>query len=90
MRASWARLVLPALQRFAPDLLLVSGGWDAHWRDPLAQLQYTLGGQAWLGQELVRAADDRRGGRLVVVLEGGYDTEVLARRANLARSLAGR
>ena len=91
LRAAWARLVLPALQRFAPDLLLVSGGWDAHWRDPLAQLQYTLGGQAWLGQELVRAADALCGGRLVVVLEGGYDTEVLAHGvANLARSLAGR
>ena len=91
LRAAWTRVVLPSLRRFAPDLLLVSGGWDAHWRDPLAQLQYTLGGQAWLGRELVGAAEELCGGRLVAVLEGGYDTEVLAHGvANLARALAGR
>lgn len=90
LRAAFARLVLPALRRFRPALLLVSAGWDAHWRDPLAQLQYTLTGQAWLCRELVRAADELCGGRLVVALEGGYDTEVLAHGvANAARALAG-
>ncbi len=90
LRAAYTRLVLPALCRFAPDLLLVSAGWDAHWRDPLAQLQYTLAGQAWLCRELVRAADALCGGRLVMALEGGYDTEVLALGvANAARALAG-
>ena len=90
LRAAYGQLVLPALRRFAPDLLLVSAGWDAHWRDPLAQLQYTLAGQAWLCRELVRAADELCGGRLVVALEGGYDTEVLAHGvANAARALAG-
>ena len=91
LRAAWTRLVLPALRRFAPELLLVSGGWDAHWRDPLAQLQYTLTGQAWVCRQLVQAAEELCGGRLVALLEGGYDTEVLAHGvANLARALGGR
>jgi acetoin utilization deacetylase AcuC-like enzyme len=91
LRAAYTRIVLPALRRFAPDLLLVSGGWDAHWRDPLAQLQYTLGGYAWVCRQLVEAADELCGGRVVTVLEGGYDTEVLAVGvANLARALLGR
>jgi len=91
LRAAYTRLVLPALRRFSPDLLLISGGWDAHWRDPLAQLQYTLGGYAWVCRELVQAAEALCGGRVVAVLEGGYDTEVLAVGvANLARALVGR
>ncbi len=90
-RAAWTRLVLPALRRFRPELLLVSAGWDAHWRDPLAQLRYSLTGQAWLCRELARAADELCAGRLVIALEGGYDTEVLAHGvANAARALAGR
>jgi acetoin utilization deacetylase AcuC-like enzyme len=91
LRGAFARVVRPALDGFAPDLLLVSAGWDAHWRDPLAQLQYTLDGYAWAGRELVRAADELCGGRLVAVLEGGYETAVLAHGvANLARALVGR
>ncbi len=91
LRAAFARVVRPALDGFAPDLLLVSAGWDAHWRDPLAQLQVTLDGYAWAGRELVCAADELCGGRLVTVLEGGYETAVLAHGvANLARTLLGR
>jgi acetoin utilization deacetylase AcuC-like enzyme len=91
LKAAFARVVLPQLRRFGPDLLLVSGGWDAHWRDPLAQLQYSLAGYAWACRQLVQAADELCGGRIAVLLEGGYDTEVLALGvANLARALAGR
>jgi acetoin utilization deacetylase AcuC-like enzyme len=91
LKAAFARIVLPQLRRFRPDLLLVSGGWDAHWRDPLAQLQYSLAGYAWACRQLVQAADELCGGRIAVMLEGGYDTEVLAVGvANLARALAGR
>ena len=91
LKAAFARVVLPQLRRFAPDLLLVSAGWDAHWRDPLAQLQYSLAGYAWACRQLVQAADELCGGRIAVMLEGGYDTEVLAVGvANLARALAGR
>ncbi len=91
MRAAVTRVVAPAVRRFAPDLLCISAGWDGHWRDPLAQHLVSLSGYAWLGQQLVDLAREVCGGRVVVVLEGGYDTEVLAAGVvNSARSLLGR
>ncbi len=68
----------PVARRFQPDLLLVSVGYDAHWSDPLAQMQLTLAGYAWLQRELVRLAEELCGGRVVFVLEGGYELDVLA------------
>jgi acetoin utilization deacetylase AcuC-like enzyme len=77
-RAAWRERLLPALEAFAPQLLLVSAGFDGHWRDPLAQLQLDATDYAWLTSELVAAAGRHCGGRMVSVLEGGYDLQALA------------
>lgn len=71
-------ILTPVAERFRPDLILVSAGYDAHWNDPLAGLQLSLGGYWRLGQALVALADRLCGGRLVVALEGGYHLTVLA------------
>ncbi len=77
-RQAWGAGILPLLERFSPDLLLVSAGFDGHKADPLAQLRLEVGDFAWLTGELIRLADARTGGRIVSVLEGGYDLEALA------------
>jgi acetoin utilization deacetylase AcuC-like enzyme len=77
-REAWGAGILPALERFSPDFLLVSAGFDAHKADPLAQLRLEVGDFAWLTGELIRLADARTGGRIVSVLEGGYDLAALA------------
>ena len=77
-RAAWRERLLPALDDFRPQLLFVSAGFDAHWRDPLAQLQLQAGDYAWLTRELLAIADRHAGGRVVSVLEGGYDLQALA------------
>jgi len=71
-------LVWPLAERFAPDLVLVSAGYDGHWRDPLAQMNLTLAGYAHLQGELVRLAQKLCDGRIVFTLEGGYRRDVLA------------
>ena len=77
-RAAWADTILPALGSFAPELLVVSAGFDAHARDPLAQLRVREADFAWLTAELCGLADRQCGGRLVSLLEGGYDLDALA------------
>jgi len=57
--------------------VLVSAGFDAHWRDPLAQLQWQAADYAWLTERLVDIADRHAGGRIVPMLEGGYDLQAL-------------
>ena len=74
----FAELVWPLAERFRPDLILVSAGYDAHWNDPLAQMNLSLTGYAWLEQELVRMAEQLCDGRVVFTLEGGYQLDVLA------------
>ena len=76
-RAAWGEQLLPALDAFRPQLLLVSAGFDAHWRDPLAQLQLDADDFAWLTAELVAIADRHAQGRVVSSLEGGYDLQAL-------------
>ena len=71
-------LVWPLVERFRPDLILVSAGYDAHWNDPLAYMNLSLSGYAWLGRELVRMAEQLCEGRIVFGLEGGYQLDVLA------------
>jgi acetoin utilization deacetylase AcuC-like enzyme len=71
-------LVWPLAKRFSPDVILVSAGYDAHWNDPLAQMNLSLGGYAWLGRELVDMAAYLCEGRIVFTLEGGYQLDVLA------------
>jgi acetoin utilization deacetylase AcuC-like enzyme len=70
--------VLPALHAFAPDLIIVSAGFDAHWRDPLAGLKLNASDFAWATRQVMAVADERCGGRVVSLLEGGYDLEALA------------
>jgi acetoin utilization deacetylase AcuC-like enzyme len=74
----FAELAWPLAERFRPDLILVSAGYDAHWSDPLAQMNLSLTGYAWLEQELADMARQLCGGRIVWTLEGGYQLDVLA------------
>ncbi len=78
-RAAYERVILPALDRFAPELLIVSAGFDAHARDPLATLQLGEADFAWITGRLCDVADAHCRGRVVSTLEGGYDLEGLAR-----------
>jgi acetoin utilization deacetylase AcuC-like enzyme len=77
-RAAWSEIILPKLDAFAPGLLIVSAGFDAHIADPLAQLRLEYADYAWITDELVAIADKHCGGRIVSVLEGGYDLNALA------------
>jgi len=70
--------VLPALDAFRPELVLVSAGFDAHRDDPLAQLTWDEDDYAWVTHRLCDIADAHAGGKLVSTLEGGYDLEALA------------
>ena len=76
-RAAWTETLLPAIDAFRPQLLLVSAGFDAHRRDPLAQLRLEAEDYAWITRELVRLANRHCGGRIVSSLEGGYDLDGL-------------
>jgi acetoin utilization deacetylase AcuC-like enzyme len=78
LQAAWAREALPTVDAFAPDLILVSAGFDAHVRDPLAQLEAKDSDFEWLTREIMALADAHCGGRLVSILEGGYDLQGLA------------
>ncbi len=77
-RRVWSRTLLPAIEAFAPELLIVSAGFDAHRDDPLAQLELDVADYDWITRELAALAGRRCGGRLVSVLEGGYDLDALA------------
>jgi acetoin utilization deacetylase AcuC-like enzyme len=77
-RAAWTDTILPELDNFAPGLLVVSAGFDAHKADPLAQLRLETADFAWITQELLRIAATHCGGRIVSTLEGGYDLDALA------------
>ena len=70
--------ILPRLRDFKPDLLIISAGFDAHTRDPLANLNLLEADFAWATQKLMEIADQSANGRVVSVLEGGYDLQGLA------------
>ncbi|MFL4994988.1 MAG: histone deacetylase family protein [Microvirga sp.] len=72
-------VILPRIDDFAPDLIVISAGFDAHWRDPLASLNLTESDFAWATQKLMNLAERHCGRRIVSVLEGGYDLEGLSR-----------
>jgi acetoin utilization deacetylase AcuC-like enzyme len=83
-------VVLPVLRQFKPDLLLVSAGFDAHERDPLAGMRLTTRGFAAMTMELRAVAEECCGGRIVVVTEGGYDLQALGSSLDVvAETLAG-
>jgi acetoin utilization deacetylase AcuC-like enzyme len=73
--------ILPRLRNFGADLIIISAGFDAHRRDPLANLQLVDADFAWATQKLMEVADKTAQGRVVSVLEGGYDLEGLAQSA---------
>jgi acetoin utilization deacetylase AcuC-like enzyme len=73
-----ADILWPAADRFQPELLLVSAGYDAHWRDPLAGLQLSCAGYHALAGQLAAIAKRHCGGKIVFVLEGGYDLPALS------------
>jgi acetoin utilization deacetylase AcuC-like enzyme len=75
-------VVLPEMDAFAPDLVLISAGFDAHARDPLGGCELSAGGYAAMTRLVAALAAERCGGRVVSVLEGGYDLEALAESAN--------
>jgi acetoin utilization deacetylase AcuC-like enzyme len=77
-RAAFEARILPPLDAFAPDFLLVSAGFDAHIKDPLAQLRLVEADFAWVTEKLLEAAAKHTGGKLVSTLEGGYDLDALA------------
>jgi acetoin utilization deacetylase AcuC-like enzyme len=66
------------LTKFRPDLIVISAGFDAHRRDPLAAINLDEEDFAWATEELMALADHCCGGRIVSMLEGGYDLEALA------------
>jgi acetoin utilization deacetylase AcuC-like enzyme len=70
--------ILPQLRTFSPGLLMISAGFDAHARDPLANLTLVEEDFGWLTRKLMDAADEVCGGRVVSLLEGGYDLQGLA------------
>ncbi|WP_338110007.1 histone deacetylase family protein [Roseibium polysiphoniae] len=72
-------VILPRLRGFAPDLVIISAGFDAHARDPLGSLNLLEADFAWATRALMDVAEKHCDGRLVSVLEGGYDLEGLAR-----------
>ena len=74
---TWADELLPALDEFKPQLLLISAGFDAHMRDPLADLMLETQDFAWLTRQLRGLARRHAAGRVVSMLEGGYDLEAL-------------
>lgn len=73
----FGQVVIPVLEEFGPDLILISAGYDAHHRDPLGGMRVSTGGYAWMTRALRGAADRCCGGRLAAVTEGGYDLEAL-------------
>jgi acetoin utilization deacetylase AcuC-like enzyme len=77
-RLAWEGVILPRLEAFAPELLIVSAGFDAHFADPLAELRVRESDFGWLTERLVEVADRHAGGRIVSLLEGGYNLEALA------------
>ena len=77
-RRLYERTVFPALNNFAPELLLISAGFDAHEADPLANINLTEGDFVWVTEKLCDIADAHCKGRIVSTLEGGYDLDALA------------
>ncbi|TPQ43865.1 histone deacetylase family protein [Cupriavidus pinatubonensis] len=77
-RAAISALVLPSLRAFAPDLLIISAGFDAHRLDPLAGMNLEDSDFHWITRELMQIADEACNGRIVSILEGGYSLDALA------------
>lgn len=77
-KSIYEKVLRPAAKRFQPDIILVSAGFDAHHVDPLAMMRLTHPGYAYLTRELTQLADELCEGKIVFVMEGGYDVLALA------------
>ncbi len=77
-RSAYKNRILPALREWKPQFLMISAGFDAHARDPLAQIELQNDDYVWVTKQLLEVASDCCGNRVVSVLEGGYDLEALA------------
>jgi acetoin utilization deacetylase AcuC-like enzyme len=80
-RDACENVILPAIAKFRPELLLISAGFDAHRADPLASLEFETEDYAWITDELVKLAAEHCDGKIVSTLEGGYDLNALAESA---------
>jgi acetoin utilization deacetylase AcuC-like enzyme len=76
-RAALETRILPRLAEFKPELVIISAGFDAHMRDPLANINLAEADFVWATQKLMDVADTFAGGRVVSLLEGGYDLQAL-------------
>jgi len=82
------QIVIPATERFRPELMLISVGFDAHWADPLAGMRLSLGGYDWLARACLKLAKQVCAGKIVFLMEGGYDLKALSHGwCNIARAL---
>ncbi len=77
-RTAFENRILPRLREFRPELIVISAGFDAHMRDPLANLNLVEADFVWATQKIMDIADQCADGRVVSLLEGGYDLEALA------------
>ena len=78
MKRAWADQILPAVDDFAPELIIISAGFDAHADDPLANLNWSTEDFTWITQAICDVANAHAKGRVVSTLEGGYDLHALA------------
>jgi acetoin utilization deacetylase AcuC-like enzyme len=78
LRHVWQQDIEPALRAFEPQLILISAGFDAHYLDPLAELNFNEDDYAWLTRQILTIAQDYGEGRVVSLLEGGYNLPALA------------
>ncbi len=81
-RRAWGEKLLPALSDFGPDFIVISAGFDAHAADPLGGLKLTEADFTWITAEIAAVAKDKAGGRLISILEGGYDLDALGASAH--------
>lgn len=76
-RGAFERVILPALDEYAPELVIISAGFDASARDPLAEMSLSADAFGWMARQLRKVADKSANGRILLALEGGYDLVAL-------------
>ncbi len=88
--ALYEQIIWPAAERFKPELIIVSAGFDAHWLDPIAGMRLSLTGYAHLTRELIKMAKKYCGGKIVFAMEGGYNLDALSHgMVNIGHALLG-
>jgi acetoin utilization deacetylase AcuC-like enzyme len=85
LKEIYKEIILPKIENYKPDILLISAGYDAHWDDPLANMGLSLSGYFWISQQLNEITVKLCSSRILFVLEGGYNLKVLS--AGVANSI---